>query len=50
MINNQDDEGWVTMKAIVPDDLQTKWWVMAFGADFLVLLPDFFRDNIKINI
>ncbi|KAA0876471.1 helix-turn-helix transcriptional regulator [Nitrincola tapanii] len=38
-LSEPDDDGWITLKAIVPDDLQTQWWVMGFGGDIYVLEP-----------
>ena len=38
-LSEPDDDGWITLKAIVPDDLQTQWWVMGFGTDIVIYQP-----------
>ena len=45
-LSELDDEGWVTLTAIVPDDLQTQWWVMGFGAELIVLKPKSIKERI----
>ncbi|KAA0875004.1 helix-turn-helix transcriptional regulator [Nitrincola tapanii] len=45
-LSEPDNEGWITLKAIVPDDLQTQWWVMGFGGEIIVLEPAHLRSRL----
>ncbi|RAU19911.1 WYL domain-containing protein [Nitrincola tibetensis] len=45
-LSEPDDDGWVTLKAIVPDDLQTQWWVMGLGGEIIVLEPAHLRSRL----
>ena len=46
-ISLPDEDGKVILTAIVPNDLQTQWWIMAFGADIEVIEPIDWRNHIK---
>ncbi|QEW05906.1 helix-turn-helix transcriptional regulator [Nitrincola iocasae] len=46
-LSEPNEEGWTTLTAVVPNDLQTQWWVMGFGADFEVIEPLAWRERIK---
>lgn len=41
-----DEQGWVTLTATVPNDQQTQWWIMGFGARIQVLEPSSWREAI----
>ncbi|GGB51137.1 hypothetical protein GCM10011502_25340 [Oceanisphaera marina] len=41
-----DQDGWVTLTATVPNDQQTQWWIMGFGARIQVLAPSSWREAI----
>ncbi|WP_298723087.1 WYL domain-containing protein [uncultured Oceanisphaera sp.] len=41
-----DEDGWVTLTATVPNDQQTQWWLMGFGARVEVLEPAEWRQAI----
>ncbi|EXJ11386.1 helix-turn-helix transcriptional regulator [Nitrincola nitratireducens] len=45
-LSEPDEDGWVTLTAIVPDDLQTQWWVMGYGGEIHVLEPEHFRSRL----
>ncbi|ART81985.1 WYL domain-containing protein [Oceanisphaera profunda] len=41
-----DEQGWITLTATVPNDQQTQWWIMGFGARIQVLAPSSWREAI----
>ena len=45
-LSEPDQDGWVTLTATVPNDQQTQWWIMGFGARIQVLQPGSWRDAI----
>lgn len=45
-LSEVDEEGWVTLTATVPNDQQTQWWIMGFGARIQVLAPSTWREAI----
>ena len=46
-LSHNDESDWVKLIAIIPDDLQTQWWIMGFGADIEVIKPLYLRERIK---
>ncbi|MGO4999466.1 helix-turn-helix transcriptional regulator [Oceanisphaera sp. W20_SRM_FM3] len=45
-LSEPDANGWVTLTATVPNDQQTQWWIMGFGARIQVLQPSTWREAI----
>lgn len=45
-LSEPDADGWVQLKATVPNDQQTLWWVMGFGASIEILQPPAWREHI----
>lgn len=45
-LSEPDAEGWVQLEATVPNDQQTQWWIMGFGASIEVLEPRAWREQI----
>lgn len=45
-LSKADAQGWVTLTATVPNDQQTQWWIMGFGARIQVLEPSTWREAI----
>lgn len=45
-LSEPDTEGWVTLEADVPNDQQTLWWIMGYGANIHVLEPAVWREAI----
>lgn len=45
-LSEPDTNGWVTLTATVPNDQQTQWWIMGFGARIQVLQPHTWRGAI----
>lgn len=45
-LSEPDENGWVTLIATVPNDQQTQWWLMGFGARIEVIEPTPWRDAI----
>lgn len=45
-LSEPDADGWVTLTATVPNDQQTQWWIMGFGARIQVLEPSTWRQAI----
>lgn len=45
-LSEPDDKGRVTLTATVPNDQQTQWWIMGFGARIQVLAPNSWREAI----
>lgn len=45
-LSTPDEDGWVTLTATVPNDQQTQWWLMGFGARVEVLEPMKWREAI----
>ncbi|PKM31604.1 MAG: WYL domain-containing protein [Gammaproteobacteria bacterium HGW-Gammaproteobacteria-11] len=45
-LSEPDTQGWVQLEATVPNDQQTRWWVMGFGANIDVIEPLAWREHI----
>jgi len=45
-LSEPDDDGWVMLEGSVPNDQQTLWWIMGFGARIDVLQPLSWREHI----
>lgn len=45
-LSEPDENGWCVLKAQVPNDQQTQWWLQSFGANIEVLAPQIWRDAI----
>lgn len=45
-LSEPDAEGWVLLEGSVPNDQQTLWWIMGFGASIDVLQPASWREHI----
>ena len=45
-LSEPDEAGWVQLTATVPNDQQTQWWLMGFGANIEVLAPLSWREHI----
>lgn len=45
-LSEPDTEGWVLLEGSVPNDQQTLWWIMGFGASIDVLQPVSWREHI----
>lgn len=45
-LSEPDTEGWVTLTATLPNDQQTLWWIMGFGASIQVIEPASWRESI----
>lgn len=45
-LSDPDEDGWITLTATVPNDQQTQWWLMGFGARVEVLEPAQWRQAI----
>jgi len=45
-LSEPDAHGWVQLTATVPNDQQTQWWIMGFGANIDVLEPASWREHI----
>ncbi|ART80920.1 WYL domain-containing protein [Oceanisphaera avium] len=46
VLSKPDANGWVTLTATVPNDQQTQWWILGFGARIQVLKPSSWREAI----
>lgn len=46
-LSEPDQDGWVTLIATVPNDQQTQWWLMGFGARVQVLQPKEWREGMQ---
>mgnify|MGYP001193946482 CR=1 FL=1 len=45
-LSEPDEAGWVQLTATVPNDQQTQWWLMGFGANIEVVQPSSWREHI----
>ncbi|WVM88589.1 WYL domain-containing protein [Halopseudomonas pachastrellae] len=44
-LSEPDADGWIELRATVPNDQQTLWWIHGFGAGFHVVQPAEWRDH-----
>jgi len=44
-LSEPDQDGWIELRATVPNDQQTLWWTLGFGAGFHILQPTEWRDH-----
>lgn len=45
-LSDIDADGWVHLEATVPNDQQTLWWIMGYGANIHVIKPNAWREHI----
>jgi predicted DNA-binding transcriptional regulator YafY len=45
-LSEPDADGWIELRATVPNDQQTLWWTLGFGAGFHVQQPTAWRDHL----
>lgn len=46
MLSDVDPRGWVHLEAKVPNDQQTLWWIMGYGANIHIMEPSSWREHI----